>query len=41
MKVLKEAGGIREADEKFDYVLYSQNLMLKIEKTLGLNVKRN
>jgi hypothetical protein len=36
-----EAGDIRETDEKFDYVLYSQNLQLKIEKTLGLNVKRN
>lgn len=41
LPLLKEAGGLRDIDDKFDYVLYSQNLMLKIEKTLGLNVKRN
>ena len=41
MKILLEAGGQRETDERIDYVLYSQNLQAKIEKILGISIKKN
>ena len=41
VKLLLEAGGARETDEKIDYVVYSQNLQGHIEKILGLSVKKN
>ena len=43
MKTLLEAGGVREGNEdgKIDYVRYAENLQGRIEKELGLSIKKN
>lgn len=39
--MLLEAGGAHQTDERIDYVVYSQQLQKKIDKSMGHSIKKN